>query len=62
MSYQRWSGGFCLPPPPHTQALKHHIDEEENEMLVEYAQHVDRAKLEDPSKAFHRSKASVPTR
>jgi hypothetical protein len=54
---------FSSPPPlAPPQALKHHIDDEENEMLVDYAQHVDRAKLEELSKAFQRSKASVPTR
>lgn len=31
-------------------------------MLAEYATKVDREKLEQLSKAFHRSKASVPTR
>lgn len=36
--------------------------QEENEMLVEFASHVDRDKLEELSKKFQRSKASVPTR
>jgi hypothetical protein len=31
-------------------------------MLVEFASHVDRDTLEELSKKFHRSKASVPTR
>jgi hypothetical protein len=31
-------------------------------MLAEYAGKVDREKLEQLSKAFHRSKSSVPTR
>lgn len=31
-------------------------------MLVEFASHVDRDKLEELSKKFQRSKASVPTR
>jgi hypothetical protein len=53
---------LVLCPPSLVQALKHHIDEEENEMLVEYADRVDRHKLEELSKKFHSSKASVPTR
>lgn len=36
--------------------------QEENKMLVEFASHVDRDKLEELSKKFQRSKASVPTR
>lgn len=53
-----------LPPssPPPFQALQHHIREEEDEMLVEYSRHVDRNKLEELSKKFHKSKQSVPTR
>jgi hypothetical protein len=45
-----------------TQALTHHIREEEEEMLVEFASLVDRSKLADLSRSFQASKAHVPTR
>lgn len=48
--------------PQRPQVLQHHIREEEDEMLVEFAEKVDREKLEELSKKFNQSKHSVPTR
>jgi hypothetical protein len=44
------------------QALEHHIKEEEDEMLAEFASKVQREDLTHLSERFQKSKLHVPTR
>eukprot|EP00775_Hariotina_reticulata_P013511 gene13511-13636_t len=45
-----------------TKALEHHINEEENEMMPEFASLVDRHKLASLAEKFHSAKKRAPTR